>query len=467
MTEKKEDDNKKNNETKKRPRKPDNPQQNKTDFPPKKRMIIHFIEPTMNINGNKEQNVNKVDGKNKDNDDKRKDKKTENPKKSSSEQIPPYKDDDLDDFIKNMLSHIKYTNNNIWGEPLYGNSTKNDNDDDETIDLDDEDEEEEKIPLKTINDKLENIDDLINLGKKYDPNEKVRYNFNMKQLSLLVEPLQELQTMIGMSSIKEMVFNHILFHLQGLDKVNHEMKHATFEGNPGCGKTEVAKIMAKIYLKMGFLKNDKFIIAKRSDLIGKYLGHTAVQTQNIIDKAEGGVLFIDEAYSLGNAEQRDSFSKECIDTLTQNLDEKKKSFVCFIAGYPEKLKSDFFAYNPGLERRFPYRYRIDEYNGIDLMKIYKKKVIEHGWEFDNDDVLNEDFFEKNRHFFKFNGGDIETLFNMTKIAHAKRVFGKTIDEQKKITIGDIEGGMTLFKLNDEVSKRNPDYGNEHWKTLYN
>ena len=142
--------------------------------------------------------------------------------------------------------------------------------------------------------------------------------------------------------------------------------------------------------------------------------------------------------------------------------------MCFIAGYPEKLRSDFFAYNPGLERRFPYRYRIDEYEGCDLMKIYKKKALEQGWRLENDKVLNETFFEKNRHYFKFNGGDIETLFNMTKIAHAKRVFGKTKEMQKQITFEDLEKGMVLFKLNDEVKNRNPNDGeNENWKTLYN
>ena len=450
MTEKK-DDNKKPNENRKRPRKPENPQKKEEDNqPPKKKIIVHFYKP---VDENKEEKQ-----------DDKKDQNDKNKKNNDKKVEDDYKD--IEDFLNNFIGHFSNANQQIWNYPTGGD----DEDEKETVDLDDEEDEtiNEDLPLKTIDCDLETIEDLIKLGKSYDAKEQVRYNFDMKRLSGLVEPLEKLQAMIGMKSIKEMVFNHILFHLQGLEKENEEMKHATFEGNPGCGKTEVAKIMAEVYLKMGFLKNNKFIKAKRSDLIGKYLGHTAVQTQKKIDEAEGGVLFIDEAYSLGNSEQRDSFSKECIDTLTQNLDEKKKNFVCFIAGYPEKLRSDFFAYNPGLERRFPYRYRIDEYEGCDLMKIYKKKTLEQGWRLENEKVLNEAFFEKNRHYFKFNGGDIETLFNMTKIAHAKRVFGKTKEMQKQISFEDLEKGMVLFKLNDEVKNRNPSDGeNENWKTLYN
>ena len=106
---------------------------------------------------------------------------------------------------------------------------------------------------------------------------------------------------------------------------------------------------------MGVIKGNKrniygenkyeFKIVKRSDLIGKYLGHTAAKTQKVIDSCKGGVLFIDEAYSLGNPEGRDSFSKECIDTINQNLTENKANLLCIIAGYKDALDKCFFAYN--------------------------------------------------------------------------------------------------------------------------
>ena len=122
-----------------------------------------------------------------------------------------------------------------------------------------------------------------------------------------------------------------------------------------------------------------FIIAKRSDLIGQYLGETSIKTQSLIDKCEGGILFIDEAYSLGNDEQRDSFSKECLDTINLNLSENKKKFICIIAGYKESLNNSFFAYNEGLRRRFPFIYNIENYNYKELEKIFYKMINDINW----------------------------------------------------------------------------------------
>jgi SpoVK/Ycf46/Vps4 family AAA+-type ATPase len=117
--------------------------------------------------------------------------------------------------------------------------------------------------------------------------------------------------------------------------------HTVIEGEPGTGKTELAEKIGKVYLKLGILKNDIFKKVKRSDLIAGYLGQTAIKTARLIEECKGGVLFIDEAYSLGNAEGkdgRDSFSKECIDVLNQSLTENKNNFVCIIAGYKEDLE---------------------------------------------------------------------------------------------------------------------------------
>ena len=160
--------------------------------------------------------------------------------------------------------------------------------------------------------------------------------------------------------------NQIVFFLQGLNQkercgscidcsynlpcptnLNDDMLHTVITGSPGTGKTELGKILGKVYKAMGVLSNGTFHIAKRSDLIGRFQGHTAVKTQEFIDKCKGGVMFIDEAYSLGNKEQRDTFSKECIDTINQNLTERR-DFLCIIAGYRKELNKCFFAYNPGL-----------------------------------------------------------------------------------------------------------------------
>lgn len=230
--------------------------------------------------------------------------------------------------------------------------------------------------------------------------------------------------------------------------------HTVIEGSPGCGKTELGKILAKIYLALDLVYNDYFRVVKRGDLIAEYLGQTAIKTQKVLDKARGGVLFLDEAYSLGNPELRDSYSKECIDTINQHLTEAKDKFILIIAGYKESLKDSFFAVNPGLERRFPFRYEVDEYDGGDLFLIFKKMVGDDGWELSLVDPILPNFFEINRKEFKFNGGDIETLLQMTKIAHARRVFTEDMTYKKKLTGADLNEGFKMFKENGTEKKAN-------------
>jgi SpoVK/Ycf46/Vps4 family AAA+-type ATPase len=204
-----------------------------------------------------------------------------------------------------------------------------------------------------------------------------------------------------------MIIDLIFFRLKNFREDQDEMWHLVIQGTPGSGKTEVAKILGKLYYGLGICKKNKFTAVKRSDLIGKYLGHTAKLTQEVFDNASGGILFIDEAYSLGNPEGRDSFSKECIDTINQNLTENKNTIV-FIAGYKEQLEESFFSYNPGLNRRFKMRISVDKYNAMDLRQIFIKKLFEDKWEIaDGDDKKNipDLFFEKNHGMFKYNGGD--------------------------------------------------------------
>jgi hypothetical protein len=312
--------------------------------------------------------------------------------------------------------------------------------------------------LKPISMEVKSLDDLIKLGETYDPKDKNKYVINMKALHKCLPTLKELNSMIGMKNIKETVMDLIFFRLQNFEDDKEELWHLVIQGSPGCGKTEVSKILGKLYYGLGIVKTEKFMIVKRSDLIGKYLGHTAKQTQQVFDDAEGGVLFIDEAYSLGNPEGRDSFAKECIDTINLNLTEKKNTVV-IIAGYKDQLNESFFNYNPGLNRRFKMRLTVDTYDASELRNIYIKKLKENKWSIFKEDEEKElplSFFEKNRSSFKFNGGDIENLWHMTKIVHARRVFGKSYDLVKKITFTDLENALKMYSDNDEFKKRGDD-----------
>jgi SpoVK/Ycf46/Vps4 family AAA+-type ATPase len=255
-----------------------------------------------------------------------------------------------------------------------------------------------------------------------------------------------------------MIIDLIFFRLQNIDDTNDDLWHLVIQGTPGSGKTEVAKILAKIYHGLGIVKKKDLTIVKRSDLIGKYLGHTAKMTQEVFDNAKGGVLFIDEAYSLGNPEGRDSFSKECIDTINQNLTENKETVV-FIAGYKDQLNESFFSYNPGLNRRFKMRMTVDKYNASDLREIFIKKIQKNKWVVFEDNYEKEiplTFFQKNLKMFKYNGGDMENLWHLTKISHSRRIFGKAQNLIKKITFKDIENAFNLYLSNDEFKNRDDD-----------
>ena len=234
----------------------------------------------------------------------------------------------------------------------------------------------------------------------------------MKSLHAIKPSLIDLQNMIGMHSIKENIVDQILYFIQDLHNIspnNSDYMHAVIYGPPGTGKTEVAKIMGKIFSNLGMLKKNVFKKVTRDDLVAGYLGQTALKTKDVIKECIGGVLFIDEAYALGNKEKRDSFSKESIDTICEALSDHKKDLMCIIAGYEQELKDCFFSYNPGLESRFTWKFKIDDYNPNELRLIFEKKITDNNWSLKED--LSDEWFEKNKEFFSFFGHTANILTN--------------------------------------------------------
>jgi len=337
-------------------------------------------------------------------------------------------------------------------------------------------ENPEPVAISNIQ-QISHINDLIEIGKTYHCKKNQEYaGMNLRLLCNLIAPLTELNRMIGMESVKEQVISQILFFLQGhhvSNKCNKctecalnmkclrsqtEMLHTVITGSPGVGKTELGQILAKLYKEMGILSKGTFRIVSRADLIDKYLGHTAIKTKKVIEECRGGVLFIDEAYALGNPEGRDSFSKECIDTLNQCLSEIR-DFLCIIAGYEEDLEKCFFNYNSGLKRRFTFKYNINPYTIEQLLKIFELKVQLSEWklcyeskEGDSSEVCKTKkqyrndivkLFKNHENSFPNYGGDMETLLLNCKIIHSKRCIFST-NEQRELSVDDIKNGIKNF-----------------------
>jgi len=308
---------------------------------------------------------------------------------------------------------------------------------------------------------INNLNDLIGLIEKYPDDKNTEYNINMSALHKIKEPLIQLNNMIGMKYLKENIIDQIVFYIQNLHTIqeNSEVKendfmHTVIYGPPGTGKTEIAKIIGSIFSKMGILTKGTFKKVTRSDLIAGYLGQTSLKTRDIIKECLGGVLFIDEAYALGNEEKRDSFSKECIDTLCEALSDHKDNLMVIVAGYENELNNCFFNYNQGLKSRFTWRFKTEEYTAEDLYKIFLKKIGDAGWFLDDNSKIQVEWFEKNKLHFKSYGRDIENLFAKTKIAHSRRVFCLDSSLKKLITIKDIDKGLEIYLKNLEKDKSN-------------
>jgi SpoVK/Ycf46/Vps4 family AAA+-type ATPase len=272
--------------------------------------------------------------------------------------------------------------------------------------------------------------------------------------------LIKLKKMIGLDNIKNEIIDMILYYLMEFERKNNNMLHMTLEGSPGCGKTKLAKIISKLLSAMGILDNNKVVYARRADMIGKYLGETSHKTQQIIDSALGGVLFIDEAYSLGSS-KKDIYSKECLDILNQNLSDNKNKLVCIIAGYSEELETFFFSSNPGLTRRFPFRFKIKDYSADELCGIFVNKINRLKWKLESS-IKIKDFFVDNLHYFKYFGGDIDTYIQDIKYSHSRRVVCSHPIEFKIISKDDMKIAFDKFK-----NRRKNNYDStEDWKRLY-
>jgi len=273
--------------------------------------------------------------------------------------------------------------------------------------------------------------------------------------SVLAEGLAELESLVGVASVKKEVselsnFLNIRQHriAQGMSVQNQSL-HFVFTGNPGTGKTTVARILSKILFGFGILKRPEVIECSRASLVGGYLGQTAIKTNETIDQAIHGVLFIDEAYTLSqkNNGMDDSYGKEAIDTLLKRMEDDRDKLVVIVAGYPE-LMNQFLSTNPGLQSRFTRFIHFEDYHVSDMCRIFNGIAEMSNYKLSQEAKANLAIFFNFAYSTRAEGfGNarfVRNAFELTTVNHANRL--SSVSELTRQALVTIEQDDIPFHL---------------------
>ncbi|MBE6949092.1 MAG: AAA family ATPase [Ruminococcaceae bacterium] len=246
----------------------------------------------------------------------------------------------------------------------------------------------------------------------------------------LDELLGELDSLIGLEKVKENVRS--LINLVKVRKLRAERDlptpamslHLVFMGNPGTGKTTVARLVAKLYHSIGVLSKGQLVEVDRSGLVAGYVGQTAIKTKEAVDKALGGVLFIDEAYALTSSTGQNDFGREAVDTLLKAMEDHRDDFVVIVAGYDD-LMEDFISSNPGLESRFNRYLVFDDYSGQQLTEIFLSMCAKNKYTLEADaekyaaEIFTRLYEERDDNFG--NARDVRNFFENVITVHSDRI----------------------------------------------
>ena len=255
------------------------------------------------------------------------------------------------------------------------------------------------------------------------------------------ELLMPIHKLIGLHEVKALVEELYAFYMISEWRKSYQLRadipmyHMIFHGSPGTGKTTVARMLGDIFLKLGMLSNGHVLEVERADLVGEYIGHTAQKTRSIIEKAKGGILFIDEAYALARGGDND-FGREAIDTLVKGMEEFKRELVVILAGYQMEMMY-FLSLNPGLSSRFPVQIEFPSFRENELIELAMQMAKDRDYKFSPDGL--QAFRSRLRvqmHAIDFgNGRAVRNLLEKAIRKQARRIIHENLfDRERLITL---------------------------------
>ena len=313
--------------------------------------------------------------------------------------------------------------------------------------------------VKNIKNKFHQIEDLfINKGSKAEslinPNIQTKKNQNQELSNLL----NELESYVGLNSVKDEITKIINFQKIQSERNKYGLgnevfnRHMVFYGPPGTGKSEIARLVGKIYNALGVLSKGHFIETERSALVAGHLGQTAIKTKNILESALGGILFIDEAYTLTANQESFDFGGEAISTILKFMEDHRDDLVVIVAGYEEEM-NNFLATNPGLKSRFNSFLNFPSYSENELLEILIKLSKDKGYLIKDDSKeLLKNQLAKISEFRSSQFGNARSMRNLLEIAiknHASRVI-------KKDSINEDD---LRYLINEDFMLKNDQYSN--------